>query len=97
VIALLHILCHGKSGSPYNVGSDQAISIKELAAIVAACFKPIATIEFAHTNISSLKPERYIPCIDYLRQDLMLNKQINLHDAIQKTIFWHQQKKITPS
>lgn len=66
----------------FNVGSDEAVEIRELAKLVGDHFdsKVILPIEM------SIKVDRYVPSIDKakLKLGLMINR--NLSDAIQSTV-----------
>jgi dTDP-glucose 4,6-dehydratase len=89
IIWLLHILCFGEVGVPYNVGSDEAVSIKELAEHVAT-FSTNSTVNLAkHANLSVL-PERYVPSIARAKKELRLGNKITLTEAIARTLRWHQ-------
>lgn len=92
IISLLHILCHGVPRQAYNVGSDVAISILELARLVASCFQPSPPIYLAKMPNHAYPAERYVPSVKRLQQTFGLTMQTNLRDAILKTIDWHTQK-----
>lgn len=89
IIWLLRILCHGKSGVAYNVGSDEIVSISELAKAIAAHFIPVLPIQIAEAPLQNKLPERYVPCVQRAQKDLGLKNTIGLEEAIQKTICWH--------
>lgn len=89
VIWLLHILCHGKSCVPYNVGSDEPISILQLAQAVAKQFNPSPNITVAKKAQPNMLPERYVPSVQRANQELGLINRINLEEALQKTVNWH--------
>lgn len=86
VIWLWHILFRGQSCQPYNVGSDQEISIRDLAYLVAQHFDPVSEVIIDKKTIIGQVPERYLPSVQKVRDDLGLNCQIDLNDAIEKTI-----------
>jgi len=86
VIWLWHILFHGKSGQPYNVGSEQEISIKDLAYLVAQHFNPVPEVLIDGKPIIGQVPERYIPSLQKLRDDLGLRCWIDLDNSIKKTV-----------
>lgn len=88
VIWLLTILCKGSTDRAYNVGSDEAISILDLANLVAAQFKPAPMVQVG-TNTSPAE-DYYIPDIADVKQRLDLPAGINLVTALQKTINWYQ-------
>lgn len=93
-IWLWHILFRGNPLQPYNVGSEQAVSIAELAHIVAASSQPESIVNIEQTADPDKTPERYVPAVDKIKQDLGLTQQITLIDAIQKTKNWHLNKGI---
>lgn len=85
-IWLWHILFHGKSCQPYNVGSDKEISIKDLAYLVGQNFDPIPAVIINKKPIINQIPERYIPSVDKIKYDLGINCWVDLDTAIKKTI-----------
>lgn len=85
VIWLLNILCFGKSLEPYNVGSDVAITIADLAQMVAAQFNPEPMVNIMQP-IATGKTDRYVPDVRRTRNEFELPENINLKDSIKKTI-----------
>ena len=62
----------------YNVGSDQAISLKKLAKIVGAIFnQPVK-----HKKIDNNKIERYVQSIDKAKKELNLKIKYDLKRSI---------------
>lgn len=80
IIWLLAILCEGHTNRPYNVGSDKAISIGDLAYKVSQCMGD------CKVKISGAKnnepPQRYLPSIDRARTELGLEAWTSLEDAL---------------
>ncbi len=92
MIWLLHILCHGDSCVPYNVGSDEMISILQLAQLIAEDFSPQLNVEIAQkTNNQIAKIERYVPSTQRAKNKFGFTAKISLKDAIEKTLLWHHQ------
>ena len=90
VIWLLTLLLKGKPNRPYNIGSDQAISLAELAQHVAT------TTDGSSVQIA-LAPtpgpaERYVPEIQRVRIELGLNVLIPLSLALGRTVDWAQRE-----
>lgn len=85
VIWLWVILLRGRSNRPYNVGSDQMISIAELAKKISELIRPNASIEIMQHPDPTKEPERYVPSIQRAISELGLNQSISLEDAIMKT------------
>jgi len=88
VVWLLRILESGESGQAYNVGSEQAISIRDLAAEIAKAAGLRANLDSAQTSPSTELPPRYVPDTRKARQTLQLEEYTTLPDAISKTIQW---------
>jgi nucleoside-diphosphate-sugar epimerase len=89
IIWLLHILIKGKSCVAYNVGSDQAISISELAQLVAKHFDPAPAVNI-HKQRKETPDERYIPSVSLAKTQFGLSDGVSLSEAIIKTINWHK-------
>lgn len=84
-IWLWNILIFGNTCRPYNVGSDQDITIKELAGIVASVSKAKIKVE-VRSPASNLPPARYVPRINRAQDELNLEVHVSLEKGIQKTI-----------
>lgn len=87
---LFAILERGESGRPYNVGSDQAISIRDLAHLVRNTLNPNNQANSSQ-KINSVKvfgapvpgaANYYVPVIDRVRGELGLNLSTRLDEAI---------------
>ena len=86
VIWLWTILLRGKSCRPYNVGSEESLSIMEVAQRVANSFKPTALVE--RRGIPDLQKaiERYVPRTSRAKNQLGLDTLVTIDNAIAKTI-----------
>ena len=82
------ILLRGEASTAYNVGSDQAITILDLATKIS----DIAGLE--HLPIidrsSRHAPSRYVPSVEKARNKLGLKNYIELDDAILRSLRWHR-------
>jgi nucleoside-diphosphate-sugar epimerase len=87
-IWLWTILFKGKSCSPYNVGSDEPVTIAALANLIAGQFEPRIKIEVERTPLNGLGGERYVPSIEHVRRELGLRPTIGLAEAVRRTIEW---------
>lgn len=86
MIWLWTILFRGKTMRPYNVGSDESITIKDLAVLVSKHFNTqINILEPAKDAL----PTRYVPDITRARTELNLNAPIHLNRAIELTKAWY--------
>jgi len=82
------ILVKGEPGRPYNVGSSVAITMAELAQVVAIEFNPAPAVTIAEPPTS--KPtNRYVPSVERARDELGLKQQIELSEAIARTVEWY--------
>jgi nucleoside-diphosphate-sugar epimerase len=88
-IWLWTILVRGASCRPYNVGSQDAVSIAELAATVAATLNPGTQIGVAQEAHIGALAQRYVPDTSRARNELGLAQHISLEDAIGRTYDWH--------
>ncbi len=89
-IWLWTILFRGQPGEAYNVGSDDAISIKDLAYEVSAAFFPSPKVVIAKSPVSGRPAERYVPSVKKARESLGLDSWIQLKEALHMTMKWHQ-------
>jgi len=87
---LWRLLLEGASGRAYNVGSDAAVTIGDLARLVARTVSPSAEVRVLGER-DGLPPRRYVPAIDRARAELGLAPVIQLQDAIERTATWHRQ------
>lgn len=93
VIWLWTILLEGKSHCIYNVGSEDAITLREVANYVANYFTPQLEVKVLKPTSLSVKQERYIPDTKRAAKELKLIQRINLIDSIASTIDWYLNKK----
>ncbi len=83
------ILFRAPVGRAYNVGSEEAVSIAELASIVAQLFAPTPRVEIARPA-SGAPPERYVPsCARAPRANSAWNRTVSLNEAIRRMAIWH--------
>lgn len=90
-IWLWTILLCGESCRPYNVGSEEAISIAELANIVADSFQPRPEVQILGSPTPGKPAERYVPSTRRASSELGLRQWIDLSEAIQRTVAWHSE------
>ena len=87
-IWLWTILFKGQGCHPYNVGSDQEISIAGLAQIVASTLGgtvfPLSTLSI-NSNSAHF---RYIPSTSRARQELGLTEWSDKEESVTKTAAW---------
>ena len=86
MIWLWTILLRGELARPYNVGSEQAVSIAELAATVARHFQ--TEVRIAGQPVPGKLPDRYVPSTRRAFEELGLSCRIDLQEAIERTARW---------
>jgi nucleoside-diphosphate-sugar epimerase len=89
VIWLWTILIRGESCRPYNVGSEESITIAELAHIVAQSFTPPVAVKITRATVPGQPAERYVPTTRRAAAELHLGSSIALVESIRRTIAWH--------
>lgn len=94
IIWMLRILTHGVPLRPYNVGSSNAISIKDLAGIVAEAVRPDTGIEILGKSQGGLPATVYVPSNRRITSELELNESIPLREAIIRTANWFRNEGI---
>jgi dTDP-glucose 4,6-dehydratase len=82
---LMTILYNGKSGEAYNVGSDQAVSILELANLVRDLLAPGIPVRIRGALEADHVRKCYIPDISRAKVELGLHVVTPLSDAIIRT------------
>lgn len=90
VIWLWTILVRGDSCVPYNVGSEDSISIAELAQTVARNFNFPVEVAIAKSPLPNCLTDRYVPSTKRAQQSLGLKEYVDLNQAILRTIKWNR-------
>lgn len=94
IIWLLAILIRGKNNQSYNVGSDQPISIIDLAKKIALNNNyPITRIKILNEKFSNFGNRDYIPNTSLAKKELSLRLITPLDVSLNKTIQWFLQKE----
>ena len=86
VIWLLTILLKGTPGRAYNVGSEEDVTIADLAQRVARSVQPPAAVRVAGLPPLFPRPDRYVPSTERARTELGLKTLIGLDEAIARTL-----------
>lgn len=83
------ILLKGSENGVYNVGSDNPISIKELAFSIAGFF-PGITVNILNQVRPTDRNQNYIPDVSKFKKRFNVNQNTDLEEAIQRTISFYQ-------
>lgn len=86
------VLVNGKTSTPYNIGSDEAISIGELAALVDRTLGG-SGVSVREKPKAGVSPKRYVPSVTRAKTELGLTQTVTLEQAIIKTARWHGWKE----
>jgi len=82
------LLLSGKAGEAYNVGGATPISLRDLA----ECIQQVAggpRAEVLGTPDPTRTVDAYIPPVDKAMRELGLANQVDLGEAIRRTLFWY--------
>ena len=84
------LLFRGQPARSYNVGSEDDLSIADLAHRVAGQFSGLP-VNIARTPAPGQMPERYVPATKRAQIEMGLRQTVALESALSKTIRWHQE------
>lgn len=84
---LWSILVDGRSATAYNVGSEEAVSLKEAAALIACLGSHRAGIDVRGRR-ECMDIDRYVPNVSRARTELGLPSPLTLEEAVRRTMRW---------
>jgi dTDP-glucose 4,6-dehydratase len=93
MVWLWTILFRGTPMRAYNVGSQQALTIRELAHAVAEALTPKAEVRILGTPGPG-PAQRYIPSTSRAQTELGLTCEVPLHEAIRRTQSWFLNREL---
>jgi nucleoside-diphosphate-sugar epimerase len=88
-IWLWTMLFRAPSLQAFNVGSEEAINIRDLAHTVTATLDPALAIDIAKTPTPGASPAQYVPSTQRAQKLLGLKQHVSLPEAIRRTAAWH--------
>ena len=83
---LFRLLEKGEAGRAYNVGSDVAVSIHELAQLVKRVLNSNSEIVVRERATPGRLPSRYVPSIERAGRELGLTVEVPLEEAICRSV-----------
>ncbi|GAA5163878.1 NAD-dependent epimerase/dehydratase family protein [Viridibacterium curvum] len=92
---LIRILASGRGGQAYNLGSEHAVSIAQLAQCVmeaADCSLPVSIAQVADLQQPA---QRYVPATGKAQNELGLAEWTPLSAALKKTIEWNRLQEMS--
>ena len=85
-------MAKGQSGRAYNVGSESAVNIRDLAQATVDAVAPGVAIEVKGNPVPGRLAERYVPSTARARDELQLREYIDLPEALRRTAAWHRRR-----
>lgn len=85
---LLNLLLKGESGRSYNLGSDKAVTLKELAERIGRLTNDRIEIHHSRPLLKS-KPSVFVPSTEMVRSELGLASRFDLDEALKRTLQWY--------
>lgn len=82
------LLASGSSGRAYNVGSDDARTILQLAHEVGSMCQPVLPVAVETSPERTGPPSRYVPSVDRARRELGLTVRIPRREALRRTLHY---------
>jgi nucleoside-diphosphate-sugar epimerase len=92
-VALWTILAHGKPGRPYNVGSEQAVTIAQWAREIGAVIAPRAEVQVAQPDRQSADASRYVPDTRRSQEELGLRERIPRAEGLCRFLRWRDRQE----
>jgi len=94
IVWLLKIWIKGEPGSAYNVGSEEAISIRGLADLVVKIGSSNSSqVNVLGHSVTGAAPNHYLPDTTLARRELGLSITVPLKEAIERTINWYRRRQ----
>ncbi len=84
------ILFQAPSKRAYNVGSEEALSIEGLAAIVAGETVPPVSINVMTAPDKDAVALRYVPSTARAQSELGLRQKVSVKESVRRTLAWHR-------
>jgi len=85
---LLNMLLKGESGRSYNLGSEKAVTLKDLAGRIGHLTNDKVEIHHSRPLLKS-KPSVFVPSTDLARSELGLASKFDLDEALLRTLQWY--------
>lgn len=83
------LVARGTAGNAYNVGSEEEVSIAELAQKVANSAPSPVDVEIKGSDTPA-NTSRYVPRTELIEREYQVENCVSLDDAIKRTIRWNE-------
>jgi len=93
IIGFLKILFFGESGSIYNVGNDEEVSIKEIAEKIKNLVGGIEIIfeESDDKHYNTDNPQKRVPDLTKIKKELEYSPRISLDEGLNRIYSWYKE------
>lgn len=92
VVWLFHVLLFGNCSEAYNIGSDESLSIEEIALKVSKVLDA-GGVHVLGREDSGWNLGRYVPSVNKFQSQFNLKQIISFEDAITRTALWNGWKR----
>ena len=82
---------------PYNVGSEEPITVKDLAGLVSECTGSSVSVAISGSPLPGLAPDRYVPATRRFTDLSGFNVLVTLKNSIERHLMWLRNRKALPS
>lgn len=86
------IFARGVAGRAYNVGSEHAVTIRELAETIASRVDPSPSVEIRGKPRIDAAVDRYVPSTERARAELGVTESVSFAEGIDRTIAFHRER-----
>lgn len=87
---LLRLLTAEEPGRAWNVGSPEAVTLRDLAGLIASRVNPVPEIRLHAATHGNAPRTRFVPDIAAAQKGLGLEARFSLADAIERTVQWNR-------
>ena len=92
---LWSILARGSPNRPYNVGSDEALTIRETADAVNQALGGGLSVVVERKPMPGQRGNRYVPSVQRAESELGLCRKVGLATGIRRTVDWYRRVGLT--
>jgi len=86
---MLPALVRGRTGSAYNLGSEHAVTLCDLAERIAGHAGGRSEVTEGGPGRRHAEPSRFVPDTHSIREELGVSETVDLDAAIRPTLAWH--------
>lgn len=92
-IWLWTILLRGRPGAAYNVGSPHAVSVLELARLIASLPETPIDVSVGRAATFGAAPSRYVPDVSLAASELGLEARVDLRQSLQRMYTYYRSQR----